>query len=265
MTPRFAKAFYWPGAKWWMRFILSKYVPPKFDVVRIPFFGRGDFLQILRMDGFAGHAVCSDLNPRIVDAHAGIRDFPDEVIKALEVHEARHSYDYYIQVRSRSSTELPAAEKAANTVYLSRSTYKGILKQNAAGEVTTCSARDRFVFDREAILSHSRMLRNTTLASEDFAATMMAAKPGELAVADPSYLDSGVHGALRFTPADQIRLANACRRLHRLGIHFLVTNSDEPFIRGLYREFVITPVEAPRVLGWARNGGKATELVITNF
>jgi DNA adenine methylase len=265
MTAKFPKAFYWPGAKWWMRDILHRFLPAEFESIRISFGGRLDFLTILRMYGFEGHAFCSDLNPRVIEAHTGMRDNPDGVIAELEIHRSKHSYEYYIEIRNRYLQSQPIAIKAADFVYLSRTTYKGILKQTREGVLTTCSARDKFVFDPAVIHAHSRTLRNTTLNSEDFAVTMMSANTGEFIVADPPYLDCGVHGTMSFNAADQIRLAHACRVLHRRGINFLVTNSDEPFIRQLFRSFVITPIVAPRVLGWSRNGGKETELIITNY
>lgn len=265
MKSAFPKAFYWPGAKWWMLPILHRYLPPAFNAVRIPFCGRLDFLHILRSDGFEGHAFCSDLNHRIVEAHVGMRDCSDGVIRELEIHRTGHTSDYYIKIRDRHSPDQPIASKAADFIYLSRSTHKGILKQSKDGAITASSANRPFGFDPTVIRTHSKVLRNTTIVQEDFAATMIMAKPGELVLADPEYLDSPVYGVMGFTAADQIRLAHACRRLHGRGVNFLVTNSDEPFIRHLYSDFVITPVMAPRVLGQKLNDGTQIELVITNY
>ena len=266
MNDGFTRLFDYPGNKSSMGASFMDLLPERFNAVHIGFCGRLDQLQHLRNHGYSEHVYASDIIPQLVTTHTSVRDFPEEVISALEEHHHLHSDDHFSDVCTRFSTDTSPARTAANFIYISRCTFKGIIKISRNGRCTNSSARPTFNFSPDDVLKHSRFLHNTTIVAEDFAATATRAKPGDLVLYDPPYSgDAPVHGCMRFTDADHYRLCNACNDLHRRNILFLLTNSDTPFIRHIYRNFCIETVEASRTLGRAKNGGRAKELVITNY
>lgn len=262
---RLGKIFPWPGAKWWMGDILHRLLPREFRSLHLPFVGRADILAIMRGNGHEHHAHLSDLNPRLVAAHLGIRDQTDEVIRFLLEHQTRHSPAYFESIRDRYSPGLSAALRAADFIYLMRGTYKGIFKASVAGVCTNTSGIDRVSVNIGAIRRHALTLRNTTITAEDFAPAMMRADEGDLVIADGPFIGTLGYGGIGFSDADQMRLAHVCRLLDRRGVLFVAMNAPHPYIAHLFRDFNIETVVAPRCLGLVKNGGRTEELVITNF
>ena len=264
MNSIFSKAFIYSGTKYFMLDILMGLLPAEYGDIYMPTFGRGDWGQILRLHGVERHIYASDINLWLVMAHLGIRDYTDEVISLLDIHRQNHSSEYYIRIRDCFIRNMPLAEAAASLIYITVNSYKGVLRMSSCGRCTNVNARTNFTYNPDAIRKHASFLRNTTLVAEDFAATALKAKPGDLVMFDPTYPGTQTH-ACRFSTADHIRLAHNCHLLDRKSVLFLVTVPDDPFIRHIYRNFCIEPYEANRVLGRAKNGGKSTELLVTNY
>ena len=264
MNSTFSKAFIYSGTKYFMLDSLMGLLPSVFGDIYMPTCGRFDWGQILRLHGVEQHIYASDINLWLVMAHLGIRDYTDEVIALLEVHCQNHSSEYYIRIRDCFNRNMPLAEAAASLIYITVNSYKGVLRISSCGRCTNVNARTTFIYNPVAIRKHANFLRNTTLVAEDFAPTALRAKAGDLVMFDPTYPGTHTH-ACRFSTADHIRLAHVCHVLDRKSVLFLVTVPDDPFVRHIYRNFCIEPYEAKRVLGRAKNGGIADEVVITNY
>ena len=73
---------------------------------------------------------------------------------------------------------------------------------------------------------------------------------------------------LDFTEQDQARLRDFAVKLGKQGVNVMLSNSDTPFIRGLYagQGFKVDTVQAPRMVNCKPNKrGAVNELVITNY
>jgi DNA adenine methylase len=67
-----------------------------------------------------------------------------------------------------------------------------------------------------------------------------------------------------FGPAEQERLRDVARKLIDRGVHVLLSNSDTPFVRKLYKGFKIEEVQAPRrVNSKGDKRGNVGELLIS--
>ena len=266
MNNVFTKLTHIAGGKGWAFDQFMDFLPSDFGGIYLPFVGRADIIQILRAHGDERHVFASDISIRLALCHLAVRDCPEKVISVLEEHRQKHSPDYYVEIRDRFHPKMPLAQAGGDYVYISRNAYWGVLRMSVDGRCTNINARTNFNFSPEAVRKHSQVLRNTTVVAEDYAATAMRAKPGDLVILDPPYPDEGsVYGCLGFTTEDHYRLRNVCDELNRKQVLFLMTNGDTPFIRHIYRNFSIQTIEAPRTLGRAKNGGTKTELVITNY
>jgi len=70
----------------------------------------------------------------------------------------------------------------------------------------------------------------------------------------------------QFPARAQIELAEVCRDLDRKGVRWLLSNSDCPFIRDLYRDFDLHEVRAARAINCKGDGrGQVGELAVRNF
>ena len=254
--------FHWAGGKKWMADIIGRYLPSNINRLLIPFLGRGDYLRLIRNMGVEAPALASDIHPWLVAAHCGIRQDPGEVVRLLKGHQAMHSSDHFIRVRDAFSLENPQSRIASDFIYMMNATYKGCLKQSKNGERTNVSACRSVSCQSAAIYAHAIALRNTELFTEDFAVMLARARKGDFVLNDSPYINTMGYGGISFGKADHIRLEKGCRELDRLGANFLLTSSDDPWIRNLFQAFSIQAVEVPRTLG-AKNNAK--ELIVSNY
>jgi DNA adenine methylase len=118
----------------------------------------------------------------------------------------------------------------------------------------------RTLFDEENILNCTHALRQATLTSLDFEQTLMPAKRGDVCYLDSPYLPVSVTANFTtytsggFTLKDQERLRDVAKKLDARGVRVLLSNSDTPLTRKLYRGFKIEEVQAPRRVN--SKGGK---------
>ena len=78
-------------------------------------------------------------------------------------------------------------------------------------------------------------------------------------------LGSGYNGG-GFADEEHRKLAELCREIHQSGAFFMLSNSDTPFVRGLYKGFTIEQVSASRSVSCKGDQrGRENELVIRNY
>ena len=84
---------------------------------------------------------------------------------------------------------------------------------------------------------------------------------------DPPYHKTFTnYNAKGFTEQDQATLAHKCREIDRAGGFFMLSNSDTPLIRDLFRGFNVDTVAATRsVSRQSDQRGRTNELVINNY
>jgi DNA adenine methylase len=98
------------------------------------------------------------------------------------------------------------------------------------------------------------------------------AKPGDFIYFDPPYepvsetANFTAYAANGFDRSDQERLRDVFAALDRRRCKLMLSNSDVPFIRDLYRKFRIDVVAAPRAINCdAKRRGLVSEVVVRNY
>lgn len=254
--------FHWAGGKKWMAPIISRLLPKGIKRLLIGFFGRGDYLHLIRNLGVEAPALVSDIHPKVMVTHEGIRQDPGEVIRLLGEHQRLHSPEYFIQVRDSFDLKNPKPQSAAAFCYMMNGSYKACLKERKSGEHTNISARRSVSCQPAAIYALSIALRNTEFFVEDFAPMLARAGKEDFVPIDPPYINTMGYGGISFSKADHIRLEKGCRELDRRGANFLLTSSDDPWIRNLFQAFSIKVVEVERGVGAKR---RVNEIIVTNY
>jgi len=116
----------------------------------------------------------------------------------------------------------------------------------------------------------SERLQGVTLLTESFEGVLTCARPGDFVYFDPPYHPlsatsnfTGYTGG-QFTEDDQYRLRDVFRVLAERGVHVMLSNSDTPLIRELYRDFHIETIRARRAINTnlARRGPVREVLII---
>ncbi len=221
-------------------------------------------------------ALLHDINPSLVATYTAIRDEVDGVIAGLERLASKHSKERYYQVRERynAGRRLGPSTRAAMFIYLNKTCFNGLHRVNRKGEfnVPVGSYKNPKILDEGALRTASRALASAELACEGFEGLLERGKPGDFVYFDPPY--EPVSDTASFTSysrdgfnrADQTRLRDVYRALDRRGCKLMLSNSDVPFIRDLYRDFRIDTVAAPRAINCnAAKRGKVAEVVVRNY
>jgi len=209
-----------------------------------------------------------DLNAELIRCYRAVQQQPHEVVEAFNVHADQHGEPYFLELRQQTPAALTDVELAGRMIYINRACYNGKYSVNRNGTMGVAWGKFPCVSPgADNLLSASSALKDVELIQGDFACILDRAKPGELVYIDPPYPGGFVHYTpVGFDESDHVRLAEVCRRLHRKGCLFLLSNGDVPFIRWLYRDFLILPVKAFRSMAsQPTHRGYSDELLIMNF
>lgn len=264
----------WAGGKGRLLSQLRPLLPPGVAKMRHvePFVGGGAMFFSRQPE----RALLTDINPALVDAYHAIRDDVDRVIDALQELAAGHCKERYYQVRERYNrrTSLAAPKRAAMFVYLNKTCFNGLHRVNRKGEfnVPFGSYKNPRILNEGGLRAASHALRVAELRCASFEALLETAKPGDFIYFDPPYEPVSTTASFTsyardgFSRDDQRRLAEVFGALDRRGCKLMLSNSDVPFIRDLYRRFEVDTVAAPRAINCdAAKRGKVTEVVVRNY
>jgi DNA adenine methylase len=126
--------------------------------------------------------------------------------------------------------------------------------------------------NQDALHAASHALQGAQLEGTPFDSLLEKAKPGDFVYFDPPYEPVSQTASFTsyarngFSQEDQRRLRDVYKALDRRGCRLMLSNSDVPFIRSLYRNFNIDTVAAPRAINCnAKKRGKVTEVVVRNY
>jgi DNA adenine methylase len=256
----------WAGGKTWLRRYLPSLLPNSFGTYFEPFLGSGATFFCIR----PCQAFLSDVNEDLVNAFRIVRDYPNELIRVLEGFE-NNEREYY---QIRESRPRSALSRAARFVYLNRTAWNGLYRLNGSGRfnVPYGEYESRKVADPDRLLAASRSLRGATVSRSDFLTPISRAEEGDFVFVDPPYATPALRStftsytARKFGWLDQLRLFQALVELDRRGGTFLLTNSDHPALRALYRQFRVESLTRSSVISGDPIGrGPMLELVITNY
>lgn len=264
----------WAGGKGRLLSQLRPLLPPGVARMRHvePFVGGG----ALFFSRQPSRALLTDVNPSLIDTYHAIRDDVERVIGALGELAAQHCKERYYDVRERYNrgARITAPKRAAMFIYLNKTCFNGLHRVNRRGEfnVPYGSYKNPRILNSEGLRAASRALKAADLRCASFEALLEHAKPGDFVYFDPPYepvsstASFTAYSRNGFSREDQSRLAEVYAALDRRGCKLMLSNSDVPFIRTLYRRFRVDMVAAPRAINC--NGakrGKVTEVVVRNY
>lgn len=265
----------WVGGKTQLLPELMKRVEMAGDFGRYhePFVGGGAlFFELYRTGRLRKKAWLSDNNPRLIETYQGVRDHVDEVISLLRRHKKRHSEDYFYKVRGAVPNTLP--ERAARIIYLNKTCYNGLYRENQKGQFNSPFGRYKNpqICDEDNLRAVAKALTKARVEQGHFETVVDKAQPGDLVYFDPPYYP--VSKTASFTGYDrgafgedsQRLLARVYAQLANKGVHVLLSNSMTPFIEDLFRDFAIDSVAANRAVNSrADRRGKVAEALVRNF
>ncbi len=282
----------WAGGKRQLLDELYARFPAAFDRYHEPFVGGGAVF----FDAEPDRATVNDANPRLVNFYEQVRDRPSALIRRLasfddpesdpdpalpyaaETARGRDVDAYYYQQRARFNRrpyegEYDPLEEAALLLYLNRTCYNGLYRENADGGFNVPMGRyaDPDWVQRDRIRRASAVLADAEVRHGDFAYVLDAASPGDLVYFDPPYEPMSAtasfteYSAAGFDRDDQRRLLDAARELDDAGVWVVLSNSGvmyEPYADAGFR---VDREDGTRAINSDADGRDAVdEVVATN-
>lgn len=219
-------------------------------------------------------ACLSDANRKLVDVYAIVQQEVEALIEALQAH--RNEHDYYYKVRAQDPAGLSPVERAARLIFLNRTCYNGLYRENKKGEFNVPFGRysNPTICNAGRLRSASRALQGVELTVGDFEAVTGRAGAGDFIYFDPPY--APLSATSNFTSysrdgfglEDQRRLAETFHLLTARGCNIMLSNSESALVYELYgrRGYRLIPISARRnINSKGDRRGPVTELLILNY
>lgn len=265
----------WLGGKRQLLTEINKYIPKKISTYYEPFVGGGAVLFSIK----PGKAVINDINEELINLYKVIKETPEELISELKKYENTSKEFYRVRGLDRSEEEyakLTDAQRAARMHYLNKTCFNGLFRVNSLGQFNAPygNYKNPNIVNEVVIRAVSNYFNssNITLKCGDYAEAIKQARKGAFIYFDPPYDpisdSSNFTGYSKggFNKDEQIRLKNVCDSLDKRGINFMLSNSSTEFIRDLYKEYRIIPVNARRnVNSDGENRGEVEEVLVINY
>lgn len=259
----------WAGGKGRLIPQYEPYFPKHFRTYYEPFLGGGAIFFHLQ----PGHAVLSDVNLELVNVYTCIRDQVNDVLEHLDNHARQHCQNYYYQIRALTSST--PAQQAARFIYLNRTCFNGLYRENSKGQFNVPMGRYKKpkICNPTLLQAVSQALQPVQIHQQPFEAILDVAQSAQdFVYFDPPYhpisatSDFTAYSRGAFTTDDQTQLAQVFTELAHRGVQVMLSNSDCPFIRDLYQDFNVHSIQAARAINSnPQKRGKIAEVLVTSW
>lgn len=260
----------WVGGKTKLLPELTARLPERFGRYFEPFCGGAAlFFRVAPQ-----RAVLADMNQDLIGLYRTIASDVAAVIKKLQQHREHHDEAYYYDVRARWNQRdgsWSAADRAATFIYLNKTCFNGLWRVNRAGDFNVPIGRytDPPICVPEALRAAHALLSRASLRHCDYRTSTEDASRGDFVYFDPPYdpvtttANFTSYTADAFGPDQQAELADTARKLVARGCKVMLSNSDTPYIRSLYKGFKIDRVKCPRAINSnAARRGDVDEVIV---
>jgi DNA adenine methylase len=253
----------WVGGKRSILPELLKRVPQEYDTYHEAFLGGGALYFSLQPKD----ACLSDINLHLIVTFKAVRDDVEGLIAQLKVHARLHNKEYYLKARKKLFKEINPTKLAALFIYLNKTCFNGLYRVNASGgfNVPMGDYKDPPILDEENLRNASKVLKGANIQQHGFSHV-------EIYKNDFYYLDPPYHetyegySSAGFGDKEHTELAAFCKKIDQKGGFFMLSNSDTPFVRELYKGYTIETVSASRSVSCKKHQrGKENELIIRNY
>jgi len=245
----------WAGGKRWLVNKIDRYLPSEINNYYEPFAGGLSILiHLLKSSRIQNLSFASDTNSELINFYSELKDNPETLIRELKKY--HNSEDEYYDERSR--IRRAAHTKAAKFLYLNRTSFNGIYRENLQGQYNVPYGHKTYtnLFDTENITNLSKLLEDTLFQCIDFEEICENAEEGDLIFFDPPYTVAHENnGFVKYNQnifkwEDQIRLRDLIIRLDERGVNVILTNAKHKSINKLYRgAFEIQPLSRSSTIG----------------
>lgn len=259
----------YPGGKRRHLTSILAYLEPARHAKRFvePFVGGGAVFFALTPN----EAVLADLNRDLIDLYRGIRSDPKRVWRLYAAYESTR--EAYYCARSTMRGGLTLEQRAAQTLYLNRTCFRGMWRVNRSGNFNVGYGGEdrRWAITEADFCDVAKLLRNAQLKRSDFRPVIDICSAGDFIYADPPYSPGAREPRhdhyvfSQFTFRNHQRLARSLSNATDRGALWAVTTSSHPDIVGLFPNDHVYPLDR----GTGRRPGSIAsmpgEVIICNY
>lgn len=216
--------------------------------------------------------VLIDSNHELINCYLNIKEDVEKLINILNTPKFINDKDVYYEVRAEELTD--KFEKAARTIYLNKTCFNGLYRVNRKGKFNVPFGRYKnpMICNPDNLRSVSLALRNVEVVCGGFENCLEFAERDDFVYFDPPYQPLSRTSSFTsytkdsFSEEDQNKLCQIFRELDERGCKIILSNSDTPLIRELYKDFRVDVAIAKRAINCKAAGrGPINELIILNY
>ncbi len=262
----------WAGGKRQLLKQYSPFFPGREDIQRYyePFLGSAAVFFHLQPND----ACLADVNENLVEVYQVVQH---DVGRLIEILGQYHNDEKeFYRVRSQNPVELSRVERAARLIYLNKTCYNGLYRENKKGEFNVPFGRYKnpAICDPARLRTASKALQMVKLKVADFEEVVVSARMGDFVYFDPPYAPLSStsnftsYNRLGFNMDDQQRLAATFDHLTSEACSVMLSNSSTPLVHELYegKGYRLIEIKARRFINSKADGrGPVTELLILNY
>jgi len=186
--------------------------------------------------------VINDMNPELVVTYEVIRDDVSSLIQELKILGRKITEKQYYEIRE--SSPKTKVKRAARFIYLNKTCYNGLWRVNSKGEFNVPFGKSvsPSLFSEENLRACSQRLKGAKITLQSFHEAVDEAKKGDLVYFDPPYIPLTTSASFAqyakagFGQADHELLAATIESLTKRGVYVLLSNSDTPLTRKIFRK-----------------------------
>jgi DNA adenine methylase len=257
----------WAGGKRWLVERYPQIFPNSFSNYYEPFLGSGAVFFHLKPKA----GLLSDVNSELINTYRSLKRSPNSISTKLSDYQDSHSKKFYYSTRNK--IEDVNSDRAARFLYLNRTCWNGLYRENKKGEFNVPKGtKDKILLPTDNFKQISKLLKGIQLKCQDFELTINLTQENDFIFVDPPYTVShNNNGFIKYNQTlfsweDQIRLKHCLDKANQRGVKFLVTNASHACIKTLYKGYRQTNLKRASVLAASQENRKQTEeLIITNF
>ena len=240
----------WAGGKRKLAPLLIESFPEEFDPLRHrffePFIGGGALMFALGdkdKDFYipGENLFINDLNPELTNVYEVIRDNVSGLIKALDALSKRINEKTFYEIRA--TVPRGKIARAARFIYLNKTCFNGLWRVNSHGvfNVPYGKSKNPSLYDEANLRACSKRLKGAIITNLGFDQAVAKAKKGDLVYFDPPYIpltpsaSFSAYAKEGFNQQEHELLAQTIKKLNEKGVYVLLSNSDTPLTRKIFR------------------------------
>lgn len=265
----------WAGGKSQLLEQYKEFIPRDFNNYIEPFVGGGAVYFHLLNSGYftdGKKIVLIDSNDELINCYQVIKENVERLISMLLNSKFQNRKDIYYKIRDENPQD--QIERAARTIYLNKTCFNGLYRVNSKGKFNVPFGRYKnpLLCDSKNLKAVNEALKKVEILYNDFEISIEFVYKDDFIYLDPPY--QPISKTANFTSYtrnsfgqnEQIRLHEFYKTLDSMKCNVMLSNSDTPFIRELYKDYRIEVVSARRAINCKAEGrGKINELVILNY